>query len=514
MRVVLSVFGAAMATTTALGQCAPAVVYTNYNSLPSSIVPGTAPGARFVGGAAPGIAFQHVAVSPNGAYWALRGAATTTTGHVVVRGTARTREGAQLVARRTVTQVLGVRTCDTIAEIVDVANNGSVAFTGDLSGSITDDSFSAVWNNGLTFFAREGLPVPSLNFGFGTQNANPTILENGQIRHVSTALVGSNTQAALVSLSSATTGSVLALTGVTVPSGQLVAPAQTLFTLGVARPAVSSDGVDMLTGSALSGPGSSDAVLLYNNQVLAQEGAVIAGSGVSAAFAQLSSGNTPLSCSPTGGHCMARVTFVNATDAVMRIEAGAVMGMYAKRGDEITPGAGERYSQTETTETFLASAVASNGDYVIVGYTDAAEQLRDTVLVFNGSTVLLREGAEFDLNEDGVLNDNAFVGAFSRDGLALSDTGDVYVVVSVRGAAANVTGTALLTLRTPACNDLDFNNNGVFPEDADVVDFFDVLAGGVCEACDTIDFNNDCVFPSDLDVIAFFNVLAGGSCTP
>jgi hypothetical protein len=28
-----------------------------------------------------------------------------------------------------------------------------------------------------------------------------------------------------------------------------------------------------------------------------------------------------------------------------------------------------------------------------------------------------------------VLNDNAFVGAFSRDGLALSDTGDVYVVV-------------------------------------------------------------------------------------
>ena len=128
--------------------------------------------------------------------------------------------------------------------------------------------------------------------------------------------------------------------------------------------------------------------------------------------------------------------------------------------------------------------------------------------------MLLREGAEFDLNEDGVLNDNAFVGAFSRDGLALSDTGDVYVVVSVRGAAANVTGTALLTLRTPACNDLDFNNNGVFPEDADVVDFFDVLAGGVCEACDTIDFNNDCVFPSDLDVIAFFNVLAGGSCTP
>ncbi len=30
------------------------------------------------------------------------------------------------------------------------------------------------------------------------------------------------------------------------------------------------------------------------------------------------------------------------------------------------------------------------------------------------------------------------------------------------------------------CNSIDFNNNGVFPEDADVIDFFNVLAGGSC----------------------------------
>ena len=30
------------------------------------------------------------------------------------------------------------------------------------------------------------------------------------------------------------------------------------------------------------------------------------------------------------------------------------------------------------------------------------------------------------------------------------------------------------------CNDIDFNNNGVFPEDQDVMDFFNVLAGGNC----------------------------------
>jgi hypothetical protein len=78
---------------------------------------------------------------------------------------------------------------------------------------------------------------------------------------------------------------------------------------------------------------------------------------------------------------------------------------------------------------------------------------------------------------------------------------------------------AVLTLGTPpACDAIDFNNNGVFPEDQDVVDFFDILAGGTpatCNGvvgCNDIDFNNNGVFPEDQDVVDFFNVLAGGTC--
>lgn len=62
------------------------------------------------------------------------------------------------------------------------------------------------------------------------------------------------------------------------------------------------------------------------------------------------------------------------------------------------------------------------------------------------------------------------------------------------------------------CNDIDFNNNGVFPEDSDVIDFFAVLAGAECGECDEIDFNNNGIFPEDADVMAFFSVLAGGPC--
>ncbi|HLP85328.1 MAG TPA: hypothetical protein VK157_13345 [Phycisphaerales bacterium] len=64
----------------------------------------------------------------------------------------------------------------------------------------------------------------------------------------------------------------------------------------------------------------------------------------------------------------------------------------------------------------------------------------------------------------------------------------------------------------PACDSIDFNNNGVFPEDQDVIDFFAVLAGAECATCSCIDFNANTVFPEDQDVIDFFTVLAGGDC--
>ncbi len=93
--------------------------------------------------------------------------------------------------------------------------------------------------------------------------------------------------------------------------------------------------------------------------------------------------------------------------------------------------------------------------------------------------------------------------------------------VSVNNACSQTfsnTVTFATTTCTISCDTIDFNNNGVFPEDQDVVDFFDVLAGGnpaSCDAvqgCNDIDFNNNGVFPEDQDVVDFFNVLAGGLC--
>jgi aminopeptidase S len=66
------------------------------------------------------------------------------------------------------------------------------------------------------------------------------------------------------------------------------------------------------------------------------------------------------------------------------------------------------------------------------------------------------------------------------------------------------------------CDSIDFNGDGLFPDDADLVDFLAVLAGGACSTgtCNDIDFNNDGLFPDDSDLIAFLRVLAGGNCEP
>lgn len=63
-----------------------------------------------------------------------------------------------------------------------------------------------------------------------------------------------------------------------------------------------------------------------------------------------------------------------------------------------------------------------------------------------------------------------------------------------------------------ACDSIDFNANAVFPEDADVIDFFRVLSGEECATCNDIDFNNNGVFPEDQDVIDFLQVFAGQPC--
>jgi beta-glucanase (GH16 family) len=64
------------------------------------------------------------------------------------------------------------------------------------------------------------------------------------------------------------------------------------------------------------------------------------------------------------------------------------------------------------------------------------------------------------------------------------------------------------------CDDLDFNADGIFPDNQDIVDFINVFAGGACPSlfCGDADFNNDGIFPDNDDVAAFIQAFAGAGC--
>src|SRR5690606_188027 len=125
------------------------------------------------------------------------------------------------------------------------------------------------------------------------------------------------------------------------------------------------------------------------------------------------------------------------------------------------------------------------GDYLVVGNTDNADTGADSVVVLNGETVLLREGDAVDLDGNGMLDDDAFVGRGVNTNTAfgassggnpnswwLSDDGVVHGIIMLHDAAGNDLN-AVPSFGTPQA-------------------FVRIGAGDTC----TADFNNDDVVNS------------------
>jgi CubicO group peptidase (beta-lactamase class C family) len=102
--------------------------------------------------------------------------------------------------------------------------------------------------------------------------------------------------------------------------------------------------------------------------------------------------------------------------------------------------------------------------------------------------------------------DDRIVGVFATDTSSTSNV--IGALYAMRAAAQEAVRAG------PACDALDFNLDGFFPDDNDLIDFLSVLSGGACSTgeCNDIDFNNDGLFPDDADLVAFLTVLAGGEC--
>jgi len=90
---------------------------------------------------------------------------------------------------------------------------------------------------------------------------------------------------------------------------------------------------------------------------------------------------------------------------------------------------------------------------------------------------------------------------------------DTYVTANNLALLKN----AYVFVSTPcpsACDSIDFNADGLFPDTADIDDFLSVFSGGPCSTgtCGDTDFNNDGLFPDTLDIDSLLSVFSGGAC--
>ena len=106
----------------------------------------------------------------------------------------------------------------------------------------------------------------------------------------------------------------------------------------------------------------------------------------------------------------------------------------------------------------------------------------------------------------------------SISGTQPGDVGAYSCVVSGQCGSPQTSNSADLTVQTgPACDTIDFNSDGLFPDTADIDDFLTVFSGGPCSTdptpgCHDIDFNNDGLFPDTADIDSLLSVFSGGSC--
>ena len=68
----------------------------------------------------------------------------------------------------------------------------------------------------------------------------------------------------------------------------------------------------------------------------------------------------------------------------------------------------------------------------------------------------------------------------------------------------------------PTCDSIDFNNDTLYPDTADIDDFLSIFSGGMCSdgtLCNSdIDFNNDTLYPDTADIDSLLSVFSGGPC--
>lgn len=502
-------------------------VFSTVAGSASSRVPGM-PGARFRDGPEAFGRPYHSAAGSRFVVSAQADIADTATDSVVILVDG---SGAHLVGREGVTPAVpgpgGNLPPTAFDAVMGVNDSGYWAFSGrDARGA-----FAAYAIDGQgTVAAREGEQAPPLSAGivFGSQFGSVGVGYDGSMSFISSlrgpGVTGANDAAAFTLSGSA----IAARKGYTIPMSQTDFTGQaTFFTIKTLDIGSAAGGFSMdafgehyvmtgeINGSATSPPpGGVDRVLMRDEwergvpRVYVQENRPLGALN----YTRSAADTAPYSFAymEPQGVWLAAVTTADGADLALRDNMPI-----AQTGEEISPGAGELWSRARTAPAFTGVCENAAGDWIVIGATDRADALRDTVAVRNGTEVLARENDPVDLDGNGQFDDGVYIGAFVPHH-CFAGPDALYAVVRLRSEAAagacgpsDDVGGALIRIafepEAPACP-ADFNGDGGV-DGADVEAFFVAW-----EAAETgADVNQDGGIDG-ADIETFFVSWEAGGC--
>lgn len=219
-----------------------------------------------------------------------------------------------------------------------------------------------------------------------------------------------------------------------------------------------------------------DKILAVDDAVVIREGSPVAGAGTPVVADIFQSGMV------SNGAWVSRGD--DPLDDDWAVKDGALI---AKTGDPITTGSSENWGAA-----FGSIACNRLGDWVLTGPTSSLDPATDTVLVLNGTHVVLREGDPVDLDNNGLFDDDAFIGrgnntlsAIAANDLFITDTRNIYVIVQLRNSSGGdlnsnpVFGTPDAFLRISFCpGDVTRDNTVDLNDLTNLLSAFGACAGG------------------------------------
>jgi hypothetical protein len=254
-------------------------LFTNVAASPTSDVPGI-PGAKFTPGSGTGN-FDRPWLSPNGLHWAIAAdtdLATTTDEVILLDGALAVQEGTPTVFDPT-------QTWGTIDTRIGINDLGELAVTNNINPATIDDVTVKIAGAVQTVVTIEGGPIPALPGATWDDGADsPVLLNDGRISVSDDLIDGAGVVTTADDEIIVLDSVLIAREGITIPGGQTGTP-QAWENFSLEDTWFSADGTHHLILGDLLGATTTDQVLVYDGNVVLQEGVIIPGSGFASPIA-------------------------------------------------------------------------------------------------------------------------------------------------------------------------------------------------------------------------------------